>query len=761
MSEDILKRECDCGEDTFPQSRFIRIGGSYQPVISSSSDFPALLALDDAHWEVISLTVSSLRTDKRFLDFLDSDKNGLIRTDEVRNALRFLQGVFKDMSGVDTASDVLELDHLDLDSQDGIDISAAARTMLAAIGKPEATSITLQEISNDAEIKKCAICNGDGVIVAAEDDESASARVIRAVAKTSGAVQDLSGNAGINGKELADFVALANAYIAWLDDGKARYAELNPFGAETPVVAALAAELKTPVEKFFLSSSAVAFFEDDPDRLAKKDIVADIRLAGDVNKLLDETAIAAPDKSGVLRRDAVLNPRWSAKFRQLCATESFAEFLKDGALSEEMWKVFLSRLAPREAYMASNPAAGKFDDFTPEALKELISDESISAVQKLIQQDVDAGCALAGSSKLLKAVLYQRYILEFLNNYANLTELFSVHRFSMLQTGILVMDGRHFTLAVPVTNVAEHKKIVTTSNICVAYVEVSGGAPGAVTKQTLAVAITNGSMSNLFPGKRGVFFSADGKTFDAKVIDFIEQPVSIPDALKKPFLNLGQFISKQFDKLVTTQAGSVQKDLGNQLSSGKPIAPPAAGNNGTMLLMSGGIGLAALGSSVAFIAKSLQNVSLLTILGVLLGIIVVFGGPCVAISLTKLYKRDLARFLEAAGCAINHKMRLTFKLGLFFTFTPCRPGSVGEELFEKEVNKKFLTKPSTLFLIVLTALVFGAAGFYGGLKLVDWHERRAAAIQEKMIQEQQQKNIKKAESAAAKKVVPAAPAAKK
>ena len=77
------------------------------------------------------------------------------------------------------------------------------------------------------------------------------------------------------------------------------------------------------------------------------------------------------------------------------------------------------------------------------------------------------------------------------------------------------------------------------------------------------------------------------------------------------------------------------------------------------------------------------------------------------------------------------------------------------------MNKKFLTKPSTLFLIVLTALVFGAAGFYGGLKLVDWHERRAAAIQEKMIQEQQQKNIKKAESAAAKKVVPAAPAAKK
>lgn len=755
MSDEKISVDDAAAVDAAPRCRFTRIGGSYQPVVSSSKDFAALLELDDAHWEVTSLTVSSLRTDKRFLDFMDTDKNGLIRTDEVRTALRFMQSAFKDMKGVDNASDVLELDALDLTTKDGVDISAAAKTMLAAVGKSKAKSISLKEISDDAEVKKCAVCNGDGVVTADDEDTSDTAEIIRLAVKVAGPVEDLSGNSGVNSKEFENFVELAQKYIAWKEEGKLRKAEISPFGEATADIAKLADELKTPIENFFLSSSAIAFFEDDPERLAKREIVADVRSAEEVGKLLDGTAIAAPDKNGLLCCNAVLNPRWGAKFKKLCAMPQFSKFLKNDALSEDMWKKFLAELAPRKEYLAANPAEGKFDDIETSALKKLLCEKNIEAVRQLIQQDVDAGCALAGSSKLLKAVLFQRYMLEFLNNFANLTELFKIRNFSMLQTGILVMDGRHFTLAVPVTNVAEHKKIVTTSNICVAYVEVSSGSAGTVVKQTLAVAITNGSMRNLFPGKRGIFFSADGKTCDAKVIDFIEQPVSIPDALKKPFLNLGQFVSKQFDKLVTSQSGSVQKELGAQLSSGKPAAPQAAGANGTMLLMSGGIGLAAIGSSVAFIAKSLQNVSFMTILGVLLGIIVVFGGPCVAISLTKLYRRDLARFLEAAGCALNHRMRLTFKLGLFFTFTPCRPGSVEEELFETEVSKKTFSCPITVSLVILTAVVFAIAGFFGGMKFLDWHEQRNDAKRKTLRQEHQMKEIKKAEIQKSEKVSPA------
>ena len=377
--------------------------------------------------------------------------------------------------------------------------------------------------------------------------------------------------------------------------------------------------------------------------------------------------------------------------------------------------------APRIAYFTADPGSDKFAGVSEEDLIRLSSEELIGIVRKLMQDDVEAGCALAGCSKLLKACLYQRYMLEFLNNFANLTELFDLRKFSMLQTGTLVMDGRHFTLAVPVENIAEHKKIVKSSNICVAYVEITSGNPQ--TKTMVAVAITNGSMRNLFVGKRGIFYSAEGKVCDAKVTDFIEQPVSIPDALKKPFLSLGEFIGKQIDKLVSVQSGNVQKELSSKLTgTAKPAAAPNA--NGTMLLMSGSIGIAAIGSSIAFIAKSLQNVSLFAVLGVILGIVLVFGGPGVVIALVKLCKRDLARFLEAAGCALNHRMRLTFKLGLFFTFSPIRPGSVEEEIFDANMNSKTLLCPVRLSLAVITALVCGAAGFYFGKQAVLWYNRK-------------------------------------
>lgn len=710
-------------------SRFVRIGGSYQPIIKSSADFGPLLELDDALWEVTSLSTSALRTDKRFLDFLDSDKNQLIRTDEVRTALKFLRSVFTDLSGVDNASDVIELAKLNCENPDGAEIHAAARTMLLALGKAGADSITLSEIINDADVKKCTMRNGDGVVAASEGDTSDVAELIRLATQTVGTICDLSGECGINAAKLAEFIDLKTKYLAWLDDGALRAEEINPFGEATSDIYALFCELKDPVGHFYLSSSALSFFENDPERIAKRDITADLRSADEVSKLLSGTAIAAPEKDGVLSLDKPLNPAWKDKFLKLVTSEFFAPYLSGSRITCESWMKFSALFSARTAYLAADPGSAKFAGVDTEFLKRITSEENVAILEKLIQDDIEAGCALAGCSKLLKACIYQRYMLEFLNNFANLTELFDLNKFSMLQTGTLVMDGRHFTLAVPVANIAEHKKIVKSSNICVAYVEVVHGNPPV--KTMLAVAITNGSMQNLFVGKRGIFYAADGKVCDARVTDFIEQPVSIPDALKKPFLSLGEFVGKQVDKLVSVQSGNVQKELGAKLSGAKTPAP-AAGNNGTMLLMSGSIGIAAIGSSVAFIAKSLQNVSLLTVLGVILGIVLVFGGPGVVIALVKLCKRDLARFLEAAGCALNHKMRLTFKLGLFFTFTPLRPGSVEEEIFDGRVNKKTLSNPLSISLAVITALICGAAGYYIGKQAYNWYNSKQT-VQERQV----------------------------
>jgi hypothetical protein len=90
--------------------------------------------------------------------------------------------------------------------------------------------------------------------------------------------------------------------------------------------------------------------------------------------------------------------------------------------------------------------------------------------------------------------------------------------------------------------------------------------------------------------------------------------------------------------------------------------------------MGGGVGIAALGSSFAFMAKSLQGVSVWSILAVLLGIFIIICAPFVILSLLKLFRRSLTRFLEANGCALNREMRLTLALGRIFTYIPRIPG---------------------------------------------------------------------------------------
>ena len=104
-------------------------------------------------------------------------------------------------------------------------------------------------------------------------------------------------------------------------------------------------------------------------------------------------------------------------------------------------------------------------------------------------------------------------------------------------------------------------------------------------------------------------------------------------------------------------------------------------------------------------SKTVSNVSIWCILSVILGIIVVFGGPSVVIALVKLYYRDLGRFLEAAGNAVNHPMRLSRKLGAVFTRRPPLPPQAMAE-YRRSVLRKIL-----IFVLILALIGAGVLGF--------------------------------------------------
>jgi Flp pilus assembly pilin Flp len=91
------------------------------------------------------------------------------------------------------------------------------------------------------------------------------------------------------------------------------------------------------------------------------------------------------------------------------------------------------------------------------------------------------------------------------------------------------------------------------------------------------------------------------------------------------------------------------------------------------MLLGGGLAIAALGSALAYITKTLANTNPLAILvGVLVAVLLVMI-PISLVAYIKLRKRELSAILEGSGWAINARMRLTRKQGRGFTERPSYP----------------------------------------------------------------------------------------
>ena len=734
---------------------YSRVGGNYQLIINKFEDLPAVLELDEAFWALNCIDVNSLRLDRRFLNFVDGNNDGKIRTDEIREAVKFLLSFLKDGRGFENASDVLILN--DVNEETGSVMLDSARLILKNLGKPDAGVLTLAELRNDKAIRSRSCNNGDGVVtVDPEQSDEINAR-IDLVMKTAGVVDDVSGLKGINAALLDKFAAESTAFLEWEGKIKNDDGTLLCFGENTAAVYGKFLAVKEDIDNYFLNSETLEFFSVEPERVAKKELAADVRAPQEVKAMLERSVLALPRTDRTLDLNDKLNPLLRARTEAFFALPEGAALLRDNKLTAAEWDSFKNRLAPYDSWCKGKPAfAAAYEACDRALLDGAAADPVMEQLKIACASDLNAGTALAGIDILHKLMLYQRYLKELLNNFVSLAALFDLKADSPLQAGKLIMDGRHFTLAVPVSDLAEHKRIVAGSNICVLYVDLSSTAAGVLPPcKTLGVAVTSGDMRNLFVGKRGLFFATGGGVFDAKVTAFVEQPVSIHEALRSPFDRFSAFVGDQIGKFLNTRSAGAQKELGTQLSSGKvpPVpAPAAGGGNASMLLMGGGIGIAALGSSVAFITKQLQNVSIWDILSVILGILLIFGGPVVIISLVKLYRRDLSRFLEATGCAVNRRMRMNRKMGHLFTFQPPMPEG-------KKINPVFAGRPvrgawkRVLLSILITLIV---AGVCGGIWYMRGVERSKAAKAAAEVKNQTQKEADKNKPCPAKAPVKAA-----
>jgi len=668
---------------------FQRYGRSYHLAIRHSEDLRRVLTLDEGHWLATGAPVTALNLDPPFLAYVDYDGNGRIMCFEVRAAIEWLLANLSDHNGINIASPQLQLDCLNTTTQDGKRIQEAARKILRQLDKQDSPSITLEDVravKTDIEARPTSEA---GVILPEAVTDEDTRQFVRDIIATVGGVDHPGGKQGVDQARLDEFLTQAQAHLDWLAesepaDGDPR-TDIMPLGDDTAEAVAAYSELKEKLDQYFAQCEAVAFDERAlPYLLLGEDDLktADLADPRTVKALMLAAPIASPSPQRTLPLEEEINPAYQR------AIETFRELAAEPALGRSVpslgradWEAVKTFFAAHDEWQARKAGAA-VDLLGKEQLKTYLSPAYRTAVESAIEDCAETALALDSIRLVEKLILYQANMIAFVNNFVSFPYLYDPGTRAAFEMGTLVVDGRRLTLAVKVDNRAEHARIAGASDIFVIYADIldTGGNP----KYTVAVPVTSGGRGNVGLGKRGVFQTVDGEEFDARIVQIIENPISITETLVAPLHRLGKLLSGRIEAMTAAAEKKLDATAGaalDQAQAAKPAPAPSAQSRGLFaggILMGGGVALAALSSAVAYVSATLDKIGPYKIAGGVLLALLAVVAPASILALLKLRRRDLSAILEGSGWAINARMRLTFRQGKVFTFAPRYPeGSRG------------------------------------------------------------------------------------
>ncbi|MCK4850012.1 MAG: hypothetical protein KAT11_01615 [Phycisphaerae bacterium] len=667
------------------QMTFRRYGQSYHLHIATAAELMAVLELDQAHWVATNAPINAINCDRTFLSLMDTDKNGRIICQEVRNGIGWLLEVLGDHEGITQASERLRLGAVNCDNPEGKKIHEAAAKMLRRLGRPDAEEITLEDIRQiKAQVESQSVSEA-GVILPEAAEDAQVREFISEVIATVGGVEHPGGALGVDQGKLDEFVKQAEAFLKWhqqgeIPPGKAQ-TEVMPLGAQTAQKYAILASMAEKIEQYFAQCTVLALGEKFGEQMgwtAAELQELDLDEPGVIEEVLRKAPLAKPRVTDVLDLGEQINPYYVRALERF-GKELVPVVVKEAGdrMTSGQWGQIKDFFGAHKGWVQGKPSTA-LESLGVQKLRSYVDGNFTKAVQDLIAKSKETAFALDNIRLAEKAVLYQAYMISLANNFVSFPHLYDPQKRAMFEMGTLVMDGRRFNLAVNSANRAQHAKVAKTSNMYVLYVEVA--PKDGSTKYEVAVPVTSGGRGNLCLGKRGVFYDLAGTEADAKVMYIIENPVSLVEALLAPFLRLGRMLTGKIES-ITAEAEKKFDSKASTAMSQATAAPAAKGGLGGStggMLLGAGVAMAALGSALAYITKTLaQTNPLAIIIGVLVAVLAVML-PISIVAYLKLRKRDISAILEGSGWGINARMRLTRKQGKFFSECPRYPeGSKG------------------------------------------------------------------------------------
>jgi len=703
---------------------FRNYGGSYQLRIQDAQDLEKIQVLDEVHWAATSIPIDSLNCDHVLTSYVDTDKNGRIRTDEVKAALVWLFRFLANRSRLSEGTDVLYLSDIDTSHPEGQKLRSVAEVILSNLNSPDAEEINLAQVRDIQSIMSNAANNGDGIISVEGTSDSDLAQFITSIMETVGSVSDASGKLGINQEQLNAFIHETESYLAWKTEGEIPKGkdstEVMPWGTKTPQAYELICNLEEKIEQYFAQCAMVGVDESTAVhmQLRQKELEEiDFTDKSMMEDRIKNAPLAVPNPEGILDFGARINSLYVESLfnlKEKVLKRALGKSVKQ--LTKKQWDDVKNVFAAYRMWL-KNKQGTKVEKLGEERLHTYLNESYRKRVNKLITEDLAVADDLNQIHNLEKLILYQKWLMELVNNFVSFSNLYNPQRRALFEMGTLVIDGRQITFTMRVQDRQAHKKIAEKSYMYLLYVDITGRQEENSKFEIVAV-VTSGTAGRLRIGKRGIFFSIDGKEWDAQIVDIIENPISHWESVKAPFQQFTGFIKKQMDKFTKSRQTKVEASF----------AAPSASGMSRDLLLGGGIAIAALGSSFAYITKALSQVKPSHILITLVGLAVLILMPGMIMGFLKIRKRNMSVLLEALGWAVNVHMRLNNSLGKLFTHTPHLPKDAHKE--RKDVVEQFLkefgntpVRSRWLSIVVLIILLI-ALGFilvmitYPGIKIL-------------------------------------------
>lgn len=701
--------------------QFFRAGGVDQVRIRSGADIANLASLDQKLWVALACPVKGLEFDPATLACINTNGDGRIRAPELIAACEWAVARVSDPDVLARGGDVLRLDSLRTDSDEGRALLDEAQRILAHVGRDAHAAdagITLEDVQKRLDALHAMPFNGDGILNPAKVEDQELAALLGTILATCGSTAGVDGAPGVAQAQVEDFFARVQHIARWHADAPAPDAALPTLEAARAAAQAVAA-VAAKVDDYFARVELAAF---DARALSPLNPAIEGYTALSPHTITaDHAQIAAlplaPITARAVEVDASLplthgvNPAWAAQLRLLrdSAVRPLLGAQVD-SLTPAQWAQVRRRVAAVQQWLGAQPAP-TLPELTQQAAQQLLQGDAQARLLELITRDSAEKARETEAQALRKLILLQRDLLTLLNNFVSFAHFYRREQ-AIFQAGTLYLDGRSCDLTLDVNDPGSHAALAGLAKMYLAYCECRRGDQ----KRHIVAAFTAGDVDFLFKGRRGVFYDRQGRDWDAQITNLIENPISIWQAFFAPYKKFLRMVEEQVAKRAAEKDASVVTQLGTGATNlvkapatdaaAKPVdvAIPRKMDVGTVAAL--GVALGSI--STVLVAIMGQFVELGPWIPVaLLGVMLAISGPSMLIAWLKLRARSLGPLLDASGWAINGRMKINLPLGSALSQVGRVPLNARRSLDDPYAGRSPLL-PVLLAVVVLVLLALGA-----------------------------------------------------